>query len=196
MGGDTTKVAFFLEGVLLHVDTIPMGSHHVTNDIARALSVSLHEAERLKTLYGTLCGEGREGQERITVRSLGEDDEPLQVPKKLLSQIVEARVEETVDFIYPRFKRSPQVQLASQRIVLTGGGSQLSGMRDFLSSRWKRKVRIGLPKGVFGPHDLIQSPLFSTGAGLLHFSDRDHPTVNVPTLPNFQGLLNWLRENF
>src|SRR3546814_4251686 len=84
MGGGTTSLAVFYDGQLVHVDVVPLGGAHVTNDIARGLSTPLAHAERLKTLYGTVLPSPSDDTETIDVPQVGETDEHAhnQVPRR------------------------------------------------------------------------------------------------------------------
>src|SRR3546814_4324273 len=97
MGGGTTSLAVFYDGQLVHVDVVPLGGAHVTNDIARGLSTPLAHAERLKTLYGTGLPSPSDDTETIDVPQVGETDEPAhyQMPRSRLTGIIKPRPEET-----------------------------------------------------------------------------------------------------
>src|SRR3546814_9487930 len=99
MGGGTTSLAVFYDGQLVHVDVVPLGGAHVTNDIARGLSTPLAHAERLKTLYGTVLPSPSDDTETIDVPQVGETDEHAhnQVPRSILTGIIKPRLEETIE---------------------------------------------------------------------------------------------------
>jgi cell division protein FtsA len=204
MGGGTTTIASFLDGTLIHVDSLPIGGSHVTSDIARGVSTPLVQAERLKTLYGTVILSSSDERENIVVPQLGENQDPQthQIPKSMLTLIVRARVEETLELIWNRLAATGMDQLVCQRIILTGGGSQLPGLREMAANLWGRQVRHGQPIGVIGASDFATNPMFATCAGLLQYGWRDYAgsqtTFQMETAPTnfFQRAATWIRENF
>jgi cell division protein FtsA len=107
MGGGTTSIAIFADNHFCHVDTIPVGGHHVTMDIARGLSTRLAEAERLKTLYGSALPSSVDEQELISVPSVGDDGhDTTQVPRGALTRIIRPRIEETLEIVRDRIAAS------------------------------------------------------------------------------------------
>lgn len=205
MGGGTTTIASFLDGTLIHVDSLAIGGAHVTSDIARGISTPLVQAERLKTLYGTVILSSSDERENIIVPQMGESEDPQihQIPKSMLTQIVRARVEETLEMIWSRLVSTGMDKLVCQRIILTGGGSQLPGIREMASNLWGRQVRQGQPIGVIGASDFATNPMFATCAGLLQYGWRDYAgsqtsfQVEQPAPKNIlQRAATWIWENF
>jgi cell division protein FtsA len=204
MGGGTTTLASFHKGALIHVESVPVGCALVTNDIARGLSTPMVQAERLKTLYGTVILSSADERETISVPQLGEGHNslPHQIPKSLLTQIIRARVEEILELIGKSLAATRRDQLVCQRIVLTGGGSQLPGMREIAAQLWNRQVRLGFPIGVIGASDFAKNPMFATGAGLLQYGWRDHAgnqnkmLLDSSANSRWQNVGTWIRENF
>ena len=99
MGGGTTSIAVFLEGNLVHTDTVPIGGFHVTSDIARGLSTPIAHAERMKTLYGSCLPSPTDDREIIDVPLVGEEDREHanHVPRSILTSIIQPRIEETFE---------------------------------------------------------------------------------------------------
>ena len=104
MGGGTTTMSVFMAGQLVHTDIIPIGGYHVTSDIARGLSTPVAQAERLKTLYGSALPSPSDDREMLKVPLVGEDDTGSnhQIPKSLLNQIIQPRIEETLELVRQR----------------------------------------------------------------------------------------------
>lgn len=204
LGGSNSSIASFLDGALVHIDSIPIGGGHITSDIARGLSTPLVQAERLKTLYGTTILSSSDDRESVQVPQLGEGNRQHtnQVPKSLLTQIIRARAEEMLELIWKQLQQSGMDRLVCQRVVLTGGGSQLPGIRELASNIWGKQIRIGYPKGVVGASDVVATPMFSTCGGLLKFALRDYigeETQDIATYDDGSMLTNvmrWIRENF
>jgi cell division protein FtsA len=205
MGGGTTTIASFLDGTLIHIDSLSIGGAHVTSDIARGISTPLIQAERLKTLYGTVILSSSDERENIVVPQLGEIQGPQthQIPKSLLTHIVRARVEEMLELIWARLTATGMDRLVvCQRIILTGGSSQLPGMREMAANLWGRQVRHGQPMGVIGASDFATNPMFATCAGLLQYSWRDYAgsqdtlKFEAAQAHLWQRVTTWVRENF
>lgn len=204
LGGSSSSIASFLDGALVHIDSIPVGGSHITSDIARGLSTPLVQAERLKTLYGTTILSSADDRETIHVPQLGEGNHQItnQVSKSLLTQIIRARAEEMLELIWKQLQHSGMDRLVCQRVVLTGGCSQLPGMRELASSIWGKQIRIGYPKGVVGASDVVATPMFSTCAGLLKYALRDYIGGETQEIPSYEDgatltrVIRWIRENF
>ncbi len=169
MGGGTTTISVFSEGRMVHADAIALGGHHVTMDLARGLSTRLEDAERLKVVHGSALPMTGDDHDTVSVPPIGDNDNdlPLQMPKALLSRIVRARVEETLEMIRDRIQRSGFAPVVGRRIVLTGGASQLTGIGDAARRILARNVRIGRPLGVAGLPAAAKGPAFSTAIGLM-----------------------------
>lgn len=202
MGGGTTSFCVFYEGAAVHGDCIPVGGQHVTSDIARGLATSLHQAERLKTLYGSCLPAPSDDREMIDAPRIGEedDDSPNRVPKSHLVSIIEPRLEETFELVRKRLDASGAAGMAGQRVVLTGGASQLPGVRELAARILGKQVRHGRPLKVSGLAEATGGPAFATAAGLLHFAVDDCGEARAAAQPdpaNRGGLISrvggWFR---
>ncbi|MES5099640.1 cell division protein FtsA [Agrobacterium sp. BA1120] len=169
MGGGTTTISVFAEGRLVHTDAIGLGGHHVTTDLARGLSTRIEDAERLKVVHGSALANGSDDRDMIAVPPIGEDDrdQPSQVSRALVSRIVRARIEETLELIRDRIQKSGFSPIVGKRVVLTGGASQLTGLPETARRILARNVRIGRPMGVSGLPVAAKGPAFSTACGLM-----------------------------
>ncbi|MCZ4279288.1 cell division protein FtsA [Kiloniella laminariae] len=205
MGGSTTSIAVFSEGKLVYCDVIPVGGHHVTNDVARGLSTPVVEAERMKTLYGHAVATVTDEREMIDVPQVGEaaGSQPQQVPRSLLVGIIQPRLEETFEIVRSKLEMSGFDKIGGRRVVLTGGASQLPGLPDLASLILDKQVRIGRPIRVTGLADATGGPSFATCAGLLTYATIAHNDVQGEKVPevhhpqNFVGRFGrWFRENF
>ena len=168
-GGFTTSLAAFRNGRLAGSAVLPMGGQHVTNDIAHGLSTTVVHAERLKTLFGSVLGNGHDDKELLSVPLLGERgvDTVQKVPKHVLASIILPRLDELMDHIRLQFSSGPIAGHVVNRIVITGGASQLHGMREFVSDRLGLPVRLGAPMGFSNLPDLARNGTFAAAAGLL-----------------------------
>ncbi|HMO42604.1 MAG TPA: cell division protein FtsA, partial [Phenylobacterium sp.] len=170
MGGGSTSAAVFAAGSLVHVETLPVGGQHVTADIARGLSTSSAGAERIKTLHGSAIASANEDREMIEAPPRGDDPGagPVIAPRSLLKGIIAPRVEETLELLRDRLKASGAPVEPGASLVLTGGASQLAGVREVAVRVFDRPVRLGRPRRV--PHlaDAASGPAFCAAAGVLH----------------------------
>jgi cell division protein FtsA len=169
MGGGSTSVAVFAGGSLVHVDSLAVGGGHVTADIARGLSTSIAGAERIKTLHGSAIASANEDREMIEAPPRGDDPGagPVIAPRSLLKGIIAPRVEETLELLRERLRAAGAPMEPSAGVVLTGGASQLAGVREVAVRVFDRPVRLGRPRRV--PHlaDAASGPAFCAAAGVL-----------------------------
>ncbi len=205
MGGGTTKIGIFHEGTMIHGSSIPVGGAHVSSDIARGLSTSLANAERLKTLYGNVMVAPADDGEMIDVPRMGESgaDNIDSIPLSLLSGIIRPRIEETLELVRERIETSGFEKLVGRRVVLTGGAAMLQGMPQLAHQILDKQVRIGRPRGIGGLAEVTSGPAFSACAGLLNYVSRfgtERVAQPAETAPAVQSPLKraarWLRENF
>ena len=170
MGGGATTVSVFAEGQFIYTDAVALGGTHITFDIARQLSTPLAEAERIKTLYGTLVSAASDMHEMVTYPVVGEheDVEHYQVSRAHIREIVTARADETLRLISERLARSGLREFAGERVVLTGGASELTGLGAHAAQYFGKAVRIGRPKLFGAMPESLGTPSFAAVHGLLH----------------------------
>ena len=170
MGGGSTSTAVFAGGSLVHVDSLAVGGAHVTADIARGLSTTLAGAERIKTLHGSAIASANEDREMIEAPPRGDDPGagPVVAPRSLLKGVIAPRVEETFELLRERLKASGVPIEPGAGLVLTGGASQLAGVRELAVRVFDRPVRLGRPRRA--PHlaEAASGPAFCAAAGVLH----------------------------
>lgn len=205
MGAGTTSLAVFHDGEMVHADSVPVGGDHITSDIARGLSTAVKDAERLKTLYGSVLVAPSDRKETIDVRLVGEVEAsiPSQVPRAQLIDIVRPRVEETFELVRDRLRAAGVEAIGKGRVVLTGGASQLTGVQDVVGQVLEGHVRIGRPKVLDGLAESMRGPAFSTTVGLLEYAVqqddavtlRDRGQLKEPA-GRFGRIGHWFRENF
>jgi cell division protein FtsA len=169
IGGGTTTIAIFNESKFVYADAIAVGGNHITMDIARGLSTRLDEAERLKVKQGSALPSASDDRDMLSVMPIGDEDGEIanQVPRAVLTRIIRARVEETLELVRDRLNQSGLGQTVGKRVVLTGGGSQLQGMAEVARRILARNVRIGRPLGVAGLPEAARGPAFAATGGLL-----------------------------
>lgn len=172
MGGGTTTISVFLGGQVIFTDAIPVGGGHVTSDIARGLSTALHQAERLKTLYGHAMAADVDDREVIEVLQVGEEESGVtqQIARSYLTGIIQPRLEETFELVRSHLEASGVDKVAGRRVVLTGGACQLPGTRDLAALVLDKQVRLGRPLRIQGLAEATSGPAFATCSGLIAYA--------------------------
>ncbi len=206
MGGGTTSIASFYHGFPIYFGALPVGGNNVTNDIAYGLTTSFAHAERLKTLHGCAFLTMQDKEETINVYPVGEEDDSCikQIPRAELISIITPRIEETFEMVGRKLEEVGLGDVTSHRVVLTGGASQLPGVREIASMVLDKQVRVGRPKNILNLPDNLYNPSFSTCIGLLLFAlnyteKKPSKIVNKPSRGGDSGLgkiFGWLRQNF
>ncbi|MEL6436787.1 MAG: cell division protein FtsA [Pseudomonadota bacterium] len=210
MGAGTTSIAVFNEGRFVHTDTIPIGGHHVTLDLARGLSCGIDEAERLKTMHGSVIATSVDDNDMIQLPGIGHENtsQGQQVPRSLVNRIIAARVEETLEMLRERINTSGYSSIVGKRVVLTGGASQMTGIGDLARRVLGRNVRIGRPLGVKGLPIAAKGPAFACAIGLLVYpqtQDRDQSLQRFHRAGGMRAtgtdgplgrVTQWIRQSF
>ncbi|MFW5660663.1 MAG: cell division protein FtsA, partial [Oceanicaulis sp.] len=162
MGAHTTTLAVFTEGVLQHVDALPVGGAHVTSDIARGLQTTVGAAERVKALYGCALDSPDDDQQMIEVPPVGGGSASTmtQHPRALLNAVIRPRLEEIFELLRDRLDAAGAARAAGRSMVLTGGASQLPGTAELAG-------RYGRPEALAGLGDAVSGPGFSACAGVI-----------------------------
>jgi cell division protein FtsA len=208
MGAGVTAVSVYLNGSPAWLGLVPAGGSHVTSDLAQGLGTTFAAAERLKSVYGTANLEGPGLAERIEVPRLGDDGrlQATRMERGQLAAIIGPRVEETFELVRKTLDSSGVRKVLPQRIVLTGGASQLPGVRDVATRILQAPVRLGRPTIAEFLGETLATPAFSTASGLLlyselGFADAVRATASRKDGPESRsGVVNkvfhWLEENF
>lgn len=207
MGGGTTNIAVFMDGALVYTDVVPIGGQHITNDVARGLLITVGDAERLKTLFGSALRSPSDDQEMITITQMGDatDERTQTIPRSMLTGIIQPRAEEILEAVHERLISSGFDRAAGKRVVLTGGGSQLQGVRELAARILDKQVRLGRPLRVDGLAEATVGPAFSTCAGLLAYAAQGvarkgniNSAMLVPaeSRSTMARVGRWFRENF
>ena len=201
MGGGTTSIAVFGEGHLIHTAQIPVGGWNVTNDLARGLSTPIAHAERLKTLHGGVLGAPDDEKEWLPVPQVGEEEDQIaRVPRAMVIGIIRPRLEETFELVKDRLESAGLSSEIGRRVVLTGGASQLVGVRELAGRVLERQVRLGRPHPVRGMPETASGPAFAAPLGLLAWgAGEGRPMLDLlPGLDRpsgiFRRFVNWLRD--
>jgi len=206
-GGGSTTVGVFAGGRLVHVDALAVGGNHVTADVARGLSVSLADAERLKTAYGACIASPSDDRDSIAIHRVGDDtDQSSHLPKSELVRIIRPRVEEILELVRDRLKASGQAAYAGRQLVLTGGACQLAGLLELARAIVSNQARIGRPLGVEGLPESAINPAFAAAVGLMVYPQVAGIEHFEPRRPNRAPRVEddgyvarvgrWLKESF
>jgi cell division protein FtsA len=182
LGGAMTTIGLFANGKLVAADSVPLGGMHVTNDVAQGLSTTIAHAERMKTLFGTVLPNGHSERDMLAVPLLGERgvDTVHKVPKSYLTNILAPRLEEIFELVAAKISGRGFASLAAGRVVLTGGGSQLTGVRDLATSILGRQVRLASNLSQSGLPDHARHAGFAVAMGTLCYAARPDQHYLVP----------------
>ncbi len=166
IGGGTTSLIVFEEGNILHTAVFPLGSMHITNDIAIGLRTSVDCAERLKREYGVASAREVAKRDTIDLAKIDPNEEGI-VLRKDLAEIMEARLSEIFDLVNKELRTIGREAFLPGGIVLVGGGSKVPHILDLAKDRMRLPVQIGFPKEAEGVIDLVDDPAYATAAGLI-----------------------------
>lgn len=201
IGGGTTDIAVFNQGAIRHTAVIPIAGDQVTNDIAMALRTPTKDAEDIKCRYGCALKGMADSREMIEVLGVGERG-TRQLSRQTLAEVIEPRVEELYLLVQKELRRSGFEELLSSGIVITGGSSSLLGMVELGEEIFHMPVRLGLPLYRGSLAEVVRTPRFSTGVGLIIAGieqNRHHHKAGLQG-NSFKLILerigNWFQRNF
>jgi cell division protein FtsA len=169
IGGGTTDLAFFLEGSLWHTEVLPIGGNHLTNDIAIGLRTPASEAEKIKIKYGCALSSLVKHEETLDVPSVG-GRPPRLLSRQILCEIIEPRVEELFGMVQQRLKKTGFEDMFASGVVLTGGTALMEGAQDAAERYLGLPIRRGAPRNIGGLMDVVNSPIYATGVGLVIYA--------------------------
>ena len=209
MGAGVTAVSAYLNGSPAWLGLVPAGGSLVTKDIAQGIGTTFAAAERLKSVYGTANLDGPGLNEKIEAPRLGDDGRlhSTRMNRKQLAEIIAPRIEETFEMVQSALAASGVRNTLPRRIVLTGGASQLPGVRDVASRMLNAPVRLGRPTIAEKLGEALGTPAFSTASGLLMYPELKFADA-ATSLAAFKGYstaarkgmvnraFHWLKENF
>ena len=205
-GAGTTTLSVFADGHFIHADGIALGGNAITTDIARTLGAPLEHAERLKTLHGSAFATISDEREIITYPAVTALPQPSlnQITKAQLALIIRPRIEEILDLMRRRLAASGVASEATQHLVLTGGGSQLTGIAELATNMFGRTARLGRPRSLSGLPAVAAAPDFASSIGLLlqwergddRLSGRAEQRFLRTGTGYFARVGEWIRDNF
>lgn len=172
IGGGTSDIAIFKEGAIVHTSVLALGGNHITNDVALGLRTPQPEAERIKVAHGCALSSLVMADDMIEVPGVGGRKSRM-VSRKLLAEIIEPRVEEMFSLIHREVMKSGYQDLLSGGVVITGGATLLEGMPEIAEMVFEMPVKRGVPQGIGGLRDVVNSPKYATAVGLLKYGSRN-----------------------
>ncbi|MFQ5356526.1 MAG: cell division protein FtsA [Mariprofundaceae bacterium] len=178
IGGGTTDIAVFLNGAIRHTTIIPLGGDHLTNDLVVGLRTSAREAEKLKRKYGACMVSAISPEDQIEIPGVG-GRKARPMPRQVMAQILEPRVEEIFELVKAELDRSGFQELLAAGLVITGGSSLLDGIVELGEEIFDIPVRRGRPHGVGGLVDVVSSPMYATGVGLIRYAQRYQSRISA-----------------
>lgn len=171
IGGGTTDVAIFEDGVIRHTAMFGIAGNKVTDDVKKGLGIIQTQAESVKLTYGHAHQQSIMQDEVFMIPGIN-GRKPMEVSKSLLCQIIQPRMEEIFEFAFAEIKRSGYARNLSGGIVITGGCSQLRGAEELAEQVFGMPVKIGIPSGVIegGLAPEVQAPMYATAVGLVLYA--------------------------
>jgi len=200
IGGGTTDIALFDQGSLWYTSVLPVGGSYITSDLAVGLRTPLINAEEIKKEYGCTLPALTSESEIIEVSSVGGKD-VYRVPKKAIAEIIQPRVQEILGLVKNQLEKTGYTGLLPGGIVLTGGTALTQGIIELAAEEFQKPVRLGFPESVSGLTNVVQSPIFATGVGLLMYGARRRGQM-VKEAENFSWrsmmtrIKNWFKDLF
>ena len=206
IGGGTTSIAVFESGHMVFTGNLPIGGIHITKDIARGLSTSLSYAERVKTLYGNLLSSTQD--ETISLDLSDEDESGFEqeishIARSALVGIIRPRVDEILDMTKQHLQANGYASLQGLRLVLTGGTSQLTGIRELATEVFQSQTRLAKPPQMEGMAESIKGASFAGSIGLISYIQENVPQLGASekegfslTPAIFSRLTRWVQQNF
>ena len=191
IGGGTSDLMIFQNGHVVHSFCAPVGGHYVTNDIAVGLKTGTQNAEALKIKYGVALTANADSNQQIEVSCPGGEKTKKPVTQKDLAEIIEPRMEEMFNELKEQIIKHVSPEMIPAGVVLTGGTALMNGCPELAEEILGLSVRRGYPQNVTGLKEKINSPVYSTAAGLIKFGMKYYPT-HVPEA----GILGGLGDRF
>ncbi len=166
MGGGTTGLVVFEEGQLLHTSIVPVGSGHITNDVAIGLRTSIETAEKVKQEFGHAIPKEINRNDEIDLSQIDPSEEE-KVSRHHLAEITEARLEEIFDLINKNLKTINRDGQLPAGLVFTGAGAKIPGVLELAKKQLRLPVQLGIPANVTTIIDRVEDPSYATAVGLI-----------------------------
>ncbi len=191
MGGGTTSFAVYEEGDLVQVGVIPIGSGHITNDIAIGLRTSIDVAEKVKINYGSALPDEIGKKDQINLAEIDQNEEG-KISRHHVSEIIEARLEEIFTLVDKELRKTGRSGMLPAGVVIVGGGAKLPGVVDLAKKVLRLPAQTGFPLELSGIVDKIDEPGYVTAVGLAVWGAEEaaesSPSILRAKLPAIDGL--------
>jgi cell division protein FtsA len=171
IGGGTTEIVVFSNGMLRHAGAIPVGGDHFTNDLAVGLRTPIPEAEKIKREQACAFHDPLEEDRPIEIASVG-DRPPRTVFTRMVNEIIGPRAQEVLSLVRDELQRSGYTAQIPAGLVLSGGGAHLKGLPELAERMFDLPVRLAAPRGLDGMPESLSRPEYATVVGLLLYGAR------------------------
>lgn len=196
LGAGTTGLTVFEEGDIIQTSVLPIGSSHITNDLAIGLRIPVDLAEKLKLGYGSALPDEIDKKEVINLSKIDEGEEGI-VSRRYIAEIIQARLNEIFDLVNKELKKIDRQGLLPAGLVMVGGGAKIPGLVDLAKNRLGLPSQIGSPVNIDGIIDRVDDPSFATAVGLIFWGmDEEERGVQKKTFVPFSKTGNSLTKIF
>ncbi len=209
IGAGNTSIAIFADGYPVYFDSVPVGGQHITRDIALGLSVDVPYAERLKVIYGSSISTEADDMDRIDLAEEEDGAPEKSITKAELTAIIKPRVEEILEMAKSNLEKSGLYGVSGNKVVITGGTSQLQGIKEICSYMFNKHTRIAKPVEMIGMPESAKGPSFATAIGMLLFAAKQREkgetkskfnpmeiVSNAKQSAKSFWLVDWFKRNF
>jgi cell division protein FtsA len=180
IGGGTCDLMVYCDGAIVHTSVLPLGGGHITNDVATVLRTPLDSAEKIKKKYGCAWRGHVEDGEMMEVPSVGGRG-PRALARIKLVEVIEPRVEEIFEHVKKELMRCGFFDSLAAGVVLTGGATAMDGVCEIAEQVLGLPTRRGTPTKIGGLVDVVRSPSYSTGVGLVMFGAEQGRSEQMPS---------------
>ncbi|MBI4215132.1 MAG: cell division protein FtsA [Parcubacteria group bacterium] len=177
LGESTTSVAVFEEGDLVHTAILPLGSGHITSDIAIGLRTSIEAAEQIKVLYGGTFAADNENEDQINLKEFTAED--VSYSRRYVSAIIEARLEEIYELVDKELRKIGRSGLLPGGIILVGGGAKLNGCVEIAKKKFRLPAMVGYPN-LETSIEKVNDPVYAVAVGLVLWGDKKKEAAKSP----------------
>jgi cell division protein FtsA len=200
IGGGTTDIAIFDQGALWYSAVLPVGGDYVTSDLAVGLRTPVHQAEELKKKMGCTLPELASDNESAEIPNVG-GKESHRVSKRMIANIIHPRVQEILGLVKNQIEKSRYQGMLPGGVVITGGVALTDGIIELAAEELQWPARLGYPEAAGGLADVIHSPVYATGVGLLAYAARRHTSeaAKIDSLSwkeTFGRIRKWFQDLF
>jgi cell division protein FtsA len=205
IGGGTASISVFQAGMPIFIDSLSIGGHNVTQDIALVLKTPLADAERLKAIDGNCIPTADDEHRLISAPLIGEDNPAgaHSASRADLVRVINLRMEEMFEMVQQRIKDAGLARASGGSLVITGGGANLNGAAELAGRVMGKRARIGRPSGIMGLDERLTDPQFASAIGLIRYAAKDAASTDIVLLSQvsstysvFGRLGAWFKEHF